>query len=263
MNGSFEALHRQYDGRWREVLPRFGISAATLDGKHHPCPGCGGKDRFRFDDKNGRGTWICSQGGGDAVAGDAFALLVHTGRAQDSSEALKLVNESFSPEPSQPRSATLKTAYEYLHADGSLSLTVTRVDYDDGSKTFSQQTARGLKPKDDEAFVPVPYNLPAIAANPGATVYIVEGEKCADALNRLGLVATCNAGGAGNWQSALNDYFAGRDIVVLPDNDEGGKRHLEVLTDNLQDAALSMRVCRCPVCQPRAMSSIFCQAATT
>ena len=32
------------------------------------CPMCGGKDRFRFDDKGGRGTWICSQcGAGDEI----------------------------------------------------------------------------------------------------------------------------------------------------------------------------------------------------
>jgi hypothetical protein len=202
--------------------------------------------RVRVDDQDGRGTWICGGGGGQPVAGDAFDLLVHAGRAQDSLEALRLVSAGNAPVAPRQRSATLKTDYEYCLADGTLSLTVTRIDYDDGGKTFSQKTARGLKPSEDEAFVPVPYNLKAIAANPGATVYIVEGEKCADALIGLGLVATCNAGGAGNWLSALNDYFAGRDIVVLPDNDEGGKRHLEVLTDNLQDTALSMRVCRLP-----------------
>ncbi|MDX8407281.1 MAG: primase-helicase zinc-binding domain-containing protein, partial [Mariprofundaceae bacterium] len=42
-----------------------------LDGKHRPCPACGGKDRFRFDDKEGRGSHICSQCG----AGDGFELV--------------------------------------------------------------------------------------------------------------------------------------------------------------------------------------------
>ncbi|MDX6806334.1 DUF7146 domain-containing protein [Terrihabitans rhizophilus] len=57
-------------GRWREILPRFGVDARYLTGKHGPCPICVGRDRFRFDDKEGRGTWICSQCG----AGDGFAL---------------------------------------------------------------------------------------------------------------------------------------------------------------------------------------------
>jgi hypothetical protein len=244
LGSSFDALHRRHDGRWREVLPRFGISATILDGKRHPCPGCGGKDRFRFDDQDGRGTWICSQGGEGEVAGDAFALLVHAGAAQDSADALKLVDESLSPEPAQPRSVSLKTAYSYERADGSLALTVTRTDYTDGSKDFFQKTARGLSPTKDPDFKPLPYNLPAITANPDATIYVVEGEKCADALNRLGLVATCNAGGAGNWQPELAQYFAGRDVVILPDNDTAGETHYRKVADALGDHARAVSICR-------------------
>jgi len=57
-------------GKWRGILAEFGVSLKLLDGKHHPCPVCGGKDRFRFDDKEGKGTFICSQCG----AGDGFEL---------------------------------------------------------------------------------------------------------------------------------------------------------------------------------------------
>lgn len=58
-------------GKWRGILPHLGIERSFLTGKHGPCPICGGKDRFRFDDKNGRGSWICNQCG----AGDGFLLL--------------------------------------------------------------------------------------------------------------------------------------------------------------------------------------------
>lgn len=50
-------------GRWREILPRLGIETAFLANKHGPCPLCGGRDRFRFDDKNGEGTYYCNQCG--------------------------------------------------------------------------------------------------------------------------------------------------------------------------------------------------------
>lgn len=59
-------------GKWYSILVHFGIESSYLKNKHGPCPICGGKDRFRFDDKNGRGTWICSQACG---AGDGFKLL--------------------------------------------------------------------------------------------------------------------------------------------------------------------------------------------
>jgi putative DNA primase/helicase len=51
-------------GRWRGILPIFGVPAKHLDGKHHPCPLCGGKDRWRFIDTGGNGTYVCNQCGG-------------------------------------------------------------------------------------------------------------------------------------------------------------------------------------------------------
>jgi putative DNA primase/helicase len=61
----------QAKGRWCGILQALGIDARFLCNKHGPCPVCGGKDRYRFDDKDGRGTWFCSHCG----AGDGFQLL--------------------------------------------------------------------------------------------------------------------------------------------------------------------------------------------
>ena len=57
--------------RWPDLLTHFGIDPMQLTGKHAPCPSCGGRDRFRFDDQEGRGTFFCSKCG----SGDGFALL--------------------------------------------------------------------------------------------------------------------------------------------------------------------------------------------
>ena len=40
-------------GRWPNILAHFGVAEKFLTGKHGPCPICGGKDRFRFDNKEG------------------------------------------------------------------------------------------------------------------------------------------------------------------------------------------------------------------
>lgn len=64
-------------GRWPEVLVRLGIEPRFLTRKNGPCPGCGGRDRFMFDDQEGRGTWFCRGGGAGRRAGDGFALLDH------------------------------------------------------------------------------------------------------------------------------------------------------------------------------------------
>lgn len=47
-------------GKWRGIIMSFGMDRSFLTGKHGPCPLCGGSDRFRFDDKEGRGTYFCS-----------------------------------------------------------------------------------------------------------------------------------------------------------------------------------------------------------
>jgi len=67
----------QCRNRWRSILPMMGIAPQFLTGKHGPCPVCDGKDRFRFDDKDGKGTFFCNNCG----AGDGLKLLMlKTGR---------------------------------------------------------------------------------------------------------------------------------------------------------------------------------------
>lgn len=64
-------------GKWRGILLQLGVPEAALRNKHGPCPMCGGEDRFRFDDTEGRGTWICGKCG----AGDGMKLaLAYTGK---------------------------------------------------------------------------------------------------------------------------------------------------------------------------------------
>jgi len=58
---------RTATGHWPVILPALGI-ALQPNGKPQPCPACGGKDRFRFDNQQGRGTWFCNQcGSGDGL----------------------------------------------------------------------------------------------------------------------------------------------------------------------------------------------------
>jgi putative DNA primase/helicase len=58
-------------GKWRGILLQMGIEREHLTGNHAPCPLCGGQDRFRFDNKNGNGSYICNQCG----AGTGMQLL--------------------------------------------------------------------------------------------------------------------------------------------------------------------------------------------
>ncbi|HID9471175.1 TPA: primase-helicase zinc-binding domain-containing protein [Serratia liquefaciens] len=72
---------RAATGHWPVLLPALGIHI-TAGGRAQPCPVCGGKDRFRFDNLQGRGTWFCNQcGGGDGLNLVEKALAVTTKEA--------------------------------------------------------------------------------------------------------------------------------------------------------------------------------------
>lgn len=59
--------------RWPSLLAMMGVDNRYLSGQHGPCPICSaGKDRFRFDNKDGCGTYFCNTCG----AGDGFDLLM-------------------------------------------------------------------------------------------------------------------------------------------------------------------------------------------
>jgi putative DNA primase/helicase len=58
-------------GRWKGILGALGIETKYLVDRHGPCPMCSGKDRWRWDNKEGRGTFYCSVCG----AGNGIDLL--------------------------------------------------------------------------------------------------------------------------------------------------------------------------------------------
>jgi putative DNA primase/helicase len=97
------------------------------------------------------------------------------------------------------------------------------------------------------------YRLPELLASAGSgvTVFVVEGEKDADNLAALGLIATTNIGGAGKWRADYAQYFAGRHVVVLPDNDEAGEAQAHDVATSLHGVAASLRVYRLPGLLPK------------
>jgi KaiC/GvpD/RAD55 family RecA-like ATPase len=84
-----------------------------------------------------------------------------------------------------------------------------------------------------------------LAAGTSGVVYIVEGEKDVESLERFGLVATCNPGGAGKWHTVADcasKALAGRHVVVIADRDEPGRKHAADVMVRLQGVAASVRV---------------------
>ena len=135
--------------------------------------------------------------------------------------------------------------YSYTDEDGQELFQVVRLHYKDGKpgKTFRQRmkptaeqkaAAKAGKIKiSREGYVnSVPaelrdstlYRLPAVmkAIADGKPVFVVEGEKDVETLERLGHAATCNPGGAGKWREGYSRRLTGADVIILPDNDGKG-----------------------------------------
>jgi putative DNA primase/helicase len=87
------------------------------------------------------------------------------------------------------------------------------------------------------------YRLPELlVADPMEPVMLVEGEKDADTLAANGFVATTGLGGAKKWRAEYTEALRGRDVVIVPDNDQPGREHAELVGAEIEGAAASVRV---------------------
>jgi len=134
--------------------------------------------------------------------------------------------------------ARLVKSYDYRDESGQLLYQVQRFE----PKKFVQRRPVGdhweYKVKGTRR---VPYRLPELLASPHHTnVYIVEGEKDADRLAELGLVATCNAGGVGKWEESFSVHLNDRVVIILPDNDDAGRDHAQKVAKSLRSATTGM-----------------------
>lgn len=90
------------------------------------------------------------------------------------------------------------------------------------------------------------YRLDQLVSRPDELTFIVEGEKAADCLAMRGLLATTNDDGAEKWRPEFSDFFRGREVAILPDNDPPGRRHGELVARALYGIARSIRVVHLP-----------------
>jgi len=139
----------------------------------------------------------------------------------------------------------IEEIYDYEDQSGKLLFQVVRFEVIEGDKTLKFKQRR---PDGNGGFIwnikdvkRVIYNLPEILNKPGKPLFIVEGEKDCNNLGKIGILATTNSGGAGKWRPEYNHSFRGRDVLLLPDNDEVGFKHAQDIGRSLKGIAKSIR----------------------
>lgn len=133
---------------------------------------------------------------------------------------------------------------------------VARYTYTDAERDVRFQVVR-FKPKGFSQYTPgkgwgrkkygidtMLYRLPRVieTAQKGHTVFIVEGEKDVHTLEDWGLTATTCPQGVDEWEDRFSEHLRGAHVVLLPDNDDQGRRHMEAVARSVWDAAENVRI---------------------
>jgi AAA domain/CHC2 zinc finger len=233
-----------------------------------PCPRCGGDDRFGVN--TSKQVFNCRGCGakGDVIDlvkfldGCDFVRAVTTLAGEPPAKANGKAQAA--PEPRE----VCPVRYDYSDENGVLLFQVGRVEYQypDGSfvlkdgkrkKVFPQKRPDPDRPgkwiRNVDGVCIVPYRLPGLieAISNDHLILIVEGEGKVDFLRSWNVPATCNAMGAGKWRSAHSEFLRGADVVILPDNDDPGREHANIVGASLQGIAKSIRVLALPDLPPK------------
>lgn len=236
------------------LFREFGLD---VRGKSYRCFLSGHEDKspsasiFVADDGSQR--WHCHR---CQRGGDACDFLIETGRAADFQAACELLASragvvlAHSPPVTRSKvaadsSAGQTTVYEYRHEDGSPAFQVRRHP----EKHFSQwslQDGTWTRGRGDAPYILYRLDRISLPENSERQILIVEGEKDVHTAEELGFLATTNAGGAGRWRAEYNAALAGRDLVVIGDNDDPGRRHVQDVSRGTVEAGCRVKVVTLP-----------------
>lgn len=145
--------------------------------------------------------------------------------------------------------------WAYHHSDGREAFRVVRLDMDELDPVTSKpkkqfrpihECGEGWRigdPPGPPDLLPL-YRLPHLSGQPH--VFIVEGEKCADALAAIGLPSTTSAHGSKSAAKANWQPLAGRECIILPDADDAGTHYAETVASILHRLDCAVRVVGLP-----------------
>jgi energy-coupling factor transporter ATP-binding protein EcfA2/5S rRNA maturation endonuclease (ribonuclease M5) len=135
----------------------------------------------------------------------------------------------------------VEATYDYVDEDGGLLFQVVR---ESGKRFKQRRQVSGSWVYNLDGARRVLYRLPRVldAVERGERVYLCEGEKDVEAIERAGGVATCNPGGAGKWRDEYTHALEGADVTIVHDRDDVGRKHARQVAQALTRSASSVRL---------------------
>ncbi|NQT55742.1 MAG: DUF3987 domain-containing protein [Desulfobacteraceae bacterium] len=246
VNSHFEGHCQDFFSQYTEIKSSAGLYHKIV------CPFHDDSDpslSFRSD----TGLWKCF---GCKKAGDIFkfyGLLKGFTDASQFPEILKGIGQDFgingsgstagkSSRSSKKEKGRIVAEYDYTDEKGNLHFQVVRLD----PKGFRQRRpdGKGGYVLNMDGVQKVLYRLQEVLQ--AELVLIPEGEKDVDNLRELGFTATTSPGGAEKWLESYGEALAGRDVVLLPDKDEVGFKHVQKIAKSLNGVARSTKILELP-----------------
>jgi DNA primase len=197
---------------------------------------------FNFNNKNGR--YKCHGCGNKGDIFQFFAQINGMDTKRDFIKILTGIAADFGI-PYENEKRQVVEEYVYIDLSGKPLHRTVRTE----PKAFYQERyedgkwVSGLK-----GIETVLYNLPDVTK--ADEVIIVEGEKDADNLKKLRFPATTCPMGAGKWRTQYNEALKGNHIVLLPDNDDAGRKHMMKVAESLNGTAKSIKLINLPGLEP-------------
>lgn len=138
--------------------------------------------------------------------------------------------------------------YDYFKPDGLLAYYKERLEPSRDGKRSKEFIFKGPNGKPGQSANPLLYRLPEVmSSEQGEMVIFTEGEKQADLLATWGLIATTLPHGSrSTWHDSYAAPLLGKQVVVLADNDEAGRKYAEMICQSLNGKAASLKIVALP-----------------
>jgi len=232
-----EQIKSHFKGNHLHFYEKYLQSVSKIGGQEYQGLCCfhdDTKPSFSFSNNDGR--YFCH---GCGKKGDIFhfySKINSLDTRRDFGKILRGIVDDFGISVTEQKARIVKT-YDYTDEKGKPLFQVCRME----PKTFRQRHRNGSGKwiwnlKDVQRVL---YNLPAVLM--ADEIFVVEGEKDADNLSRIGFTATTSPMGAKKWRDEYNESLKGKSVVLIPDNDNEGREHMTRVAQSLNGGAKNLK----------------------
>lgn len=233
--GNYEPFYKAYLGPLKQGSNNEMLTKCTFHDDHNPS----------LTVNTATGLFHCFGCGAAGSIFDFYAKTKGLDARKDLNKVIIAIADQFGIHNGNGQRQTVNPKvvcrYDYQDETGALAYQIERLD----PKSFRIRRPEGKGwAYNAQNTTIIPYHLPMVLK--ADEVLITEGEKDADNLAALGFTATTNPFGAGKWPVHFAQYFNGKNIILLPDNDDPGRDHIRRVAENLKNHAATIRLLELP-----------------